>query len=318
MKRRSVISFFIFALAVALLTTDFAIANHRFIANEGRKLCIFDVEGELEWEMELKQAPHDLHQLPNGNILTHQGTELVEINIAKKDIVWSFDAKTLATVEKVEVHSVQPIPDSKIMVALSGEGKIFEIDRTGKVEHTISMTIDKPHPHRDTRLVRRLENGNYLVAHEGDGVIREYDRDSQVVWEFAVPLFNKQPKKGHGPDAFGNQAFAAIRLPNGNTMIATGNGHSIIEVTHDKEIVWKLEQYDLASEGDITLAWITTLEVHPNGHIVFGNCHAGPGNPQLIEINRKKVAHWWFMDFKNLGNNVSNSQILDAETPVIR
>src|SRR5690606_25546899 len=95
------------------------------------------------------------------------------------------------------------------------------------------------------------------------------------------PLFDKEKKPGHGLDAFGNQVFSAVRLPNGNTLIGGGNGHCVLEVTPDKEIVWELHQDDLPG---IRLAWVTTLEVLPNGNYVIGNCHAGPGNPLLIEV----------------------------------
>ncbi|NND98291.1 MAG: PQQ-binding-like beta-propeller repeat protein [Pirellulaceae bacterium] len=303
---------------IALLVVGIAVpamADHRFLANEQRKLCIFDKSGNLEWAMEIGGAPHDLHQLPSGNILTHQGTEIIEIAPKSKEIVWKFDAKKLVKADRIEVHSVMPIPHGKIMVAVSGEGKIFEIDRDGKVHHEVKMRIDHPHPHRDTRLVRRLDSGNYLVAHEGDGVVREYDRDGKVVWEYDVPLFDKEPKGGHGPEAFGDAVFCALRLANGNTLIASGNGHSVFEVTPDKKIAWKIDQNDLPG---ITLAWVTTLEVHENGNIVIGNCHAGPDNPQLIEIDRDKNVVWTFKDFENLGNAVSNSQILDAKGSVNR
>ncbi len=290
-------------------------ADHSVLANQNRKLCRFDQQGNLQWSMEIGGSPHDLHRLPNGNILTHQNTEVIEIDPKTKQIVWRFDAKPLCKKEKVEVHSVEPIPGDQIMVAVSGEGKIFEVDRQGNLQHEISLKIDNPHPHRDTRLVRRLDDGHYLVAHEGDGVVRQYDRDGNVTWQYDVPLFGRQVKGGHGPEAFGNSVFSAIRLPNGNTLIGTGNGHSILEVTPDKKIVWKVEQNDLPG---ITLAWVTTLEVHPNGNIIIGNCHAGPDNPQIVEIDREKNVVWQFKDFDNLGNAVSNSQILDAKGKVIR
>ena len=130
------------------------------------------------------------------------------------------------------------------------------------------------------------------------------------MWEYNIPLFGKPRKPGHGPDAFGNQVFGAVRLKNGNTLIATGNGHSVLEVTPDKKIVWQLHQNDLPK---ITLAWVTTLEVLPNGNYVIGNCHAGQGNPLLIEIEPKsKKVVWTFDQFKVFGNSVSNSQLLDA------
>lgn len=164
--------------------------------------------------------------------------------------------------------------------------------------------------------MRKLKGGHYLVCHEGDGVVREYDAASKVSWEYSVPLFGKEPKPGHGPEAFGNKCFAAVRLPSGNTLIATGNGHSVLEVTPQKEIVWQIQQADLP---EVTLAWVTTLEALPGGHYVFGNCHAGPGQPLLIELDpkTKKIA-WTFDHYDALGNSVSNSQILDAGDGVLR
>ena len=210
--------------------------------------------------MKLSRAPHDLHWLPNGNILTHQGTEIVEVDPRRSKIVWKFDVAKIAKAKRIEVHSVAPLPENLIMVAISGEGKILEIDRRGEVQHSIAMQRDKPDPHRDTRLVRPLGNGNYLVAHEGDGAVREYDRDGQVVWEFKVPMFGKQARGGHGPEAFGNSVFSAVTVGQRQYVDRHRQWHSILEVNHQKEIVWKVEQNDLQ---DITLAWVTTLEVFP-------------------------------------------------------
>ena len=115
---------------------------------------------------------------------------------------------------------------------------------------------------------------------------------------------------------FGNRVFGAVRLSNGNTLIATGNGHSVLEVTPGKEIVWQIHQRDLPG---ITLAWVTTLEVLPNGHYVIGNCHAGQDNPLLIEIEPKTKKIIWTLDrFATFGNSVSNSQLLDIDGLVLR
>lgn len=305
------------ALSILMLSffTSPTWAQHRFLANEQNKLAIFDAQGNVQWQHTLKAAPHDMQLLANGNILTHQGTEVIELELDSKQVVWSVNAKKFASVDQVEVHSVQAIADDLVMIALSGEGKILEVDRQGNLHHSISLQREHPHPHRDTRLVRQLANGDYLVAQEGDGKVCQYDRQGKIVWQYEVPMFGKPPAGGHGPEAFGNSVFSALRLANGNTLIGTGNGHSVLEVTPEKEIVWKIAQNDLPK---ITLAWITTLERLPNGHTIIGNCHAGKGNPQLIEVTADKQVVWSFENFEILGNSVSNSLTLDTGVEVLR
>jgi outer membrane protein assembly factor BamB len=194
------------------------------------------------------------------------------------------------------------------MIAESGPGRIIEVDREGTLKREIKLKINNPSIHSGTRLARKITKGNYLVAHESDGFVREYDTSGAVVWEYEVPLFGREPKGGHGPEAFGNSLFSAVRLPNGNTLIGTGNGHSVIEVTPAKEIVWKVEQNDLPG---ITLAWVTRVERLPNGNTLIGNCHAGPEQPQFIEVTPKKEVVWTFKDFTNFGNSMPVQIALD-------
>jgi hypothetical protein len=83
----------------------------------------------------------------------------------------------------------------------------------------------------------------------------------------------------------------------------------VLEVTPAKEIVWQIHQNDLPG---ITLAWVTTVEILPSGNYVIGNCHAGKGQPQLVEIEPKsKKVVWTFDQFETFGNDVSNSKVLD-------
>ena len=300
------------------LVSHTANAQHRLLVQGNQKLAIVDRAGQIEWEMPWG-AIHDIHILANGNVMVQQGAaKVVEIDRTKKQVVWTYDSATQNgnAAKRVEVHAFQPLEDGRVMIAESGAARIIEVDRDGKLLHEIKLKVNKPNAHSDTRLVRKLPTGNYLVCHEADGAIREYDAAGKVVWEFDVPLFGKSPRPGHGPEAFGNQAFAAVRLTNGNTLIATGNGHGVIEVTPGKQIVWKIEQNDLPN---ITLAWVTTLEVLPNGHYVIGSCHAGPNNPLLVELDPKtKRVVWTFDQFATFGNSVPNTQLLDVEGKVLR
>ena len=307
--------------ALGFLLTGFfgtAQAEHRIMVQGNNKLALVNKKGQIEWQMKWGGI-HDIHVLPSGNIMVQErNRKIVEIDPATRKVVWSYDStqENGNQGKRIEVHAFQPLANGHIMIAESGAGRIIEIDRQGKIHHQIKLKVNKPHPHRDTRLARKLANGHYLVCHEGDGAIREYDHDGTVVWEYEVPLFGKSPKGGHGPEAFGNQAFGAVRLPNGNTLIATGNGHSVLEVTREKKVVWKIEQNDLPG---ITLAWVTTLEVLANGNYVIGNCHAGPKNPLVIEIEPKSKKVVWTLDkFDVFGNSVPNTQLLDTGKPTIR
>jgi outer membrane protein assembly factor BamB len=312
----------VLSLAVWMIATmigSTAMSAHAVAIQGNGKLAILAADGSTEWEMPW-QGVHDIHLLPSGNIMVQQGgAKVVEIDRQTKQIVWQYDSATQNGNEgkKIEVHAFQPLENGSVMIAETTAMRIIEVDRTGKLLKSIAMQVDNPHPHTDTRLVRKLANGNYLACHEGDGVIREYAGDNgDVVWEFEVPMFGRESAPGHGPEAFGNKAFSAVRLPNGNTLIATGNGHSVIEVTHDKEVIWEVKQNDLPG---IVLAWVTTLEVLENGNYVIGNCHAGPGNPLLIELNPKTKEVVWTLDrFDDFGNSVSNTQILPASAGTLR
>ncbi len=51
----------------------------------------------------------------------------------------------------------------------------------------------------------------------------------------------------------------------------------------------------------------------PNGNTLFGNCHAGPDNPQFIEVTKDKKVVWTFKDFKNFGNSMPVQTVLGAK-----
>jgi outer membrane protein assembly factor BamB len=282
-----------------------------------KRIAIIDASGNVEWEHKIDDI-HDLHFLPDGHVLFQTDMQhLLEVDPNTDKIVWTYDSGTMNgnAGKRVQVHAFQRLPDGTTMIAESGVGRIIEVDRDGKIVRQIKLKVARNDAHRDTRLVRKLDNGHYLVAHEGEGAVREYDGDGNVVWDYPVPMFGRKPADGHGPEAFGNSVFSAVRLPNGNTLIATGNGHAVLEVTPDKRIVWEIHQDDLKR---IKLAWVTTLQVLPDGNVVLGNCHAGKDNPQVVEVSRDKRVVWTFKDWTHFGNATPNSQVLDVDGPVIR
>lgn len=289
---------------------------YRVLAADKGRVAIVDAKGNVEWETPAEGSPHDLWLLPDGNRLFPIGhAKLVEMTPAKK-IVWEYESKSVSgKAGRVEIHAFQRLDSGLTMIAESGNGRLIEVDRAGKIVHEIPLTLDKPHPHRDTRLVRRLDNGNYLVCHEGDGKLREYDRKGKVVWSYTLDLGSRPRSPGHGPEGHGTEVYGALRLKNGNTLIAGGNNNRVLEVTPAGETVWSLDQKELPG---ITLAWVTTLHVLPDGNIIVGNCHAGEENPQLFEVTRDKHVVWKFRDFKTFGNGLAAAHVLDLPEGTLR
>ena len=317
--RCTIILFLLFVVPTALTQAAYPQAeavHHRVLAVDKGHACFVNEKGEVEWEVACRHDAHDIAMLPSGNVLLHTGpTTIVEMTPDKK-IVWQHQAKPKAGYKgAVEIHAFQRLADGNTMVAESGNRQIIEVDQDDKIVKEIPLTVEHPMPHRDTRLVRKLDSGNYLVCHEGDGAVREYDPAGKVVWSYKLDLAGRPRADGHGPEGHGTEVFGAIRLASGNTLIACGNGNRVIEVTPEGKTVWSIEHDELPG---ITLAWVTTLELLPNGNLVFGNCHAGPNNPQLIEVTRDKKVVWTFKDFKTFDNSVAAAQVLDVNGPVNR
>ncbi len=306
--------FSVYLAACGLNLLQAAEPVRRFIAADSSRgrVAIIGEDGKTEWDHKIGPL-HDLHVLPNGHVLLQTSwTEVAEVDPTNDEIVWRYEAKSRPENKgkALEIHAFERLTNGNTMVAESGPGNVIELNADGKIVHSMAVKVSKPDAHRDTRLVRKLASGNYLVCHEGDGLVREYDPSGKTVWEYAVPLFDRKPAGGHGVEAFGNQCFSAIRLPSGNTLIGTGNGHSVLEVTPAGQIIWSLHQNDLPG---IQLAWVTSLQVLPSGNILINNCHAGPENPQLIEVDRMKRVVWSFKDYDRFGDSLTNSQILAVD-----
>ena len=282
--------------------------GYRILGGDKKHVAIVDRDGRVEWEAPTTVDVHDLARLPNGNVLYPTDmTTIVEMTPAH-EVVWQYESKPEPGVDRVEVHAFQRLADGSTMIAESGNRRIIEVDPSGHIVKTVSLTIDNPNPHRDTRMARKLDTGHYLVCHEADGTVREYDSEGRVVWSYSLDLAGRPKSPGHGVEGHGTDVFGAIRLPGGNTLVSAGNGNRVIEVTPDGTIVWSLEHDELPG---IQLAWVTTLEVRPNGNILVGNCHAGPENPQLIEVTRDKKVVWTFRDFETFGNSLAVARVLN-------
>ena len=263
-------------------------------------VAICEMDGTVLWKHDTAgpkrghTGHHDIHLLDSGNVLFHDTwTRTQEITLGKK-VVWEYESarENGNQGKRVDVHAFKRFPDGSTMIAESGVGRFLHVDKDGKKIREVPMGEGG---RRNTRLVRVLDNGHYLSCAESPGVVTEYNQSGKVVWEYKV----------------GSRVYGAIRLKNGNTLIASGNGKSILEVNPEKEIVWEIK--GKVPDTEIGLGWMTCLQELSNGNYVIGNCHAGDKNPQIFEITRDKKVTWQFDEWDLVGNGLACWQILEGE-----
>ena len=146
-----------------------------------------------------------------------------------------------------------------------------------------------------TRMARKLANGNYLVPHLLAFAVKEYNAKGKVEAVLRTDI------KAFGGREAKTWPFTAIRLPNENTLVTLTNGNRVIEFDNTGAIVWAVANSDF--EGN-PLADPCGAQRLPNGHTVIASYGAGDGI-KLFEIDRDKTILWTYT-----GYNVHHFQIL--------
>lgn len=258
------------------------------------KVFMVSAEGKVQWEFPAPSA-HEVWRLPNGNFLLSRLQGPVEITPDRK-IVWEYK-----TAKGNEVHTCQPLCNGNVLVGECGACRLIEVDRQGKIQKEIKLVSNTKGTHGQMRIARKTLAGTYLVAQTGDGLVREYDAEGKPVRTIKVP---------------GNP-YIAVRLPNGNTLIACGDGHKLIEVDPQDKIVWKIDENDLPGHP---LRFVADVERLPNGNTVVcnwgGHGHVGQ-QPQIFEVTPQLKVVWQVFDNKQF-RTISGVQLLDVPGDVTK
>ena len=275
-------------LLVSLVSADEpSKITHSFLATGGATY-LQDGEGKVTWSY--PKSTRDGWVLPNGNLLlavskSNDGGSAVEITRDGKTI---FEFKGTQS----EVNTVQPLPNGNILLTEAGDKpRLLEVTREGKIAVDVPLQAQTKDHHLQTRMARKIANGNYLVPQLLDKVVREYQPDGKIVWEVATP----------------NWPFTAIRLDNGNTLINCTIGNLTIEVDNEGKTVWQVSNEDLAVKPFDDACGAQRL---PNGNTVITAYHAKPGQTKLFEITREKQIVWTYTDPR--GPGIHTFQIIDT------
>lgn len=269
------------------------ITHSMFIA--GSETAILSDDGKELWKY--PAATRDGFVLPNGNLLLavsknkdYPGGAVVEVTRDNK-IVFEYKGT------QSEVNTAQLLPNGNIMLTEAGEKpRLLEVDRAGKIAVEVPLQCQNTNAHMESRMARKLPNGNYLVPQLLDKAVREYTPEGKIVWEYKAP---EEPK-----DAW---PFTAIRLPDGHTLVNLTHSNTSVEVDQAGRVVWQLTNADLPTP---LLKDPCGAQRLPNGNTVITSYGAGDQTVKLLEVTRDKKVVWTFEREKKGG--IHEFQILDT------
>jgi len=272
--------------------------KHSFVCTDYTqgKVFVVSAEGKAMWEYPAENC-NDIWVLTNGNLLFNTGHGVKEVT-RSKEVVFSYESKS-------EIYACQRLSNGNTFIGECNSGRLLELNPDGKIIKAIKLLPDSVDGgHSFMRNARKLENGNYLVAHYGLDKVCEYDSIGKLVFEI--------PIKG-GP-------HSVIRLPNENTIIACSdhNGEpKVVEVDKKVAIVWQLTKNELPG---IELKFMTGMQCLPNGNLLLTNWlgHNQFGKaPHAFEITRDKKVVWVFKDSVFL-KTMSSIQLIDPNGSPIK
>jgi hypothetical protein len=217
--------------------------------------------------------------LSNGNVFfPHGGAQrgAQEVN-RDHQVVWSYQSTA------GELLGGERLPNGNTLLGEGGPALALELGPSKQVVGSTPVSTTEPSAHGQIRHLHRLENGNVLVALEGEGAARELDSAGNTVWEYLGV----------------SKIHEAVRLPSGNTIIGGGESKRVIEVTAAGEIAWQLEPADVPELG---LAWITSIQVLKNGDLLVGNWVGADGGTGVhaFQVTRDKKIVWKLDDHQLL------------------
>jgi hypothetical protein len=282
------------ASVVAVSAASSTGITHSFIAFGGETRMV-DATGKTVWTY--PQGTRDGYVLPNGNVLltlsksdAHKGGAVVEVTRDGREVFHWEGTQS-------EVNTAQRLKNGNTMVTEAGaKPRILELDKSGLVKVEVALQCQTTNHHMESRMTRKLANGNYLVPQLLDKVVREYNPAGKIVWEYRTP---DEPAE--------SWPFTAIRLSNGNTVINLTHGNHTVEVNKKGEIVWHLTNADLPQPYLKDPCGAQRL---PNGNVVITSYAAGDQTVKLLEVNRDKKIVWTYEEPKRGG--IHHFQILDT------
>ncbi|MFT5109534.1 MAG: hypothetical protein ACI8XO_004788 [Verrucomicrobiales bacterium] len=257
--------------------------RHSFLVC-GKFTALIDEDSKIVWS--IKGYGRDGMVLENGNVLVSIGNESREYKKGTDKVVWSYKLDK----RNKELGTSNRLPNGNTLIVERGPlPRVIEVDKDGKVQVEVPLKPDTDNGHMQTRMARKLPNGNYLVPHLLGFAVKEYTAKGEVVRTIKTDLeeLGGRPAK--------NWPFTAILLPNKNILVNLTNGNKTVEFDPEGKVAWRCDNSDVNG----LFADPCGGQRLPNGNTVI--CSYGQGNatkPKIFEITADKKVVWQYIDPK--------------------
>lgn len=255
--------------------------------DSGSKVIVIDRNKKMTWSYRGSlRYVHGLDVLKNGNFLISDtgGDRLLQVD-RNKNHVWISDrwGKSWGKLQDGS-HldfpvSAQWLERGRYLISDSGNGRIIEADREGKVFWSYSGFIRQAG-------ARVIANGNILISDPSSNRILEIGRNGKIAWQM-----NKGLNRPQNADA----------LSNGNILIADTDNDRILEVT---------------KEGK-TVREIKGMLNRPNRAIVLKNGNVlvcDTGHARLLEMDVSNSVVW---EFRNINPIVLRERLTNGGAELV-
>ncbi|MCE9608469.1 MAG: hypothetical protein K8U03_26595 [Planctomycetia bacterium] len=253
--------------------------RHSFFVAGPTFTGIIDEAGQESWNAG-RGGARDGWVLPNGNVLIAWTDEVKEFT-RDKAVVFRY----ARSADNKEIGTVERLADGRTLVTeLGPKPRLLEIEPDGKIAVEFPLEPETDNAHMQTRMARKLPNGNYLVPHLLAFKVKEYTPTGSVAktWRTDLEELGGRPEK--------NWPFTAIRLEDGNTLVGLTNGNKVVEFDAAGQVVWRISNGDLPIKPFDDACGCQRL---PNGNTVIAAYHAVKGI-KLFEVTRDKKLVWKF------------------------
>lgn len=205
--------------------------------------------------------------------------------------IWKYDKSNTRKIffepkqRPLEIHSCQPLSDGALLVAANKV--LLELNPEGKIRKLIKIPYLRNENRLQMKTVRKLESGGYIISASAQNKVYLLNKNGQVTRTINLNKIKTPGKirKIHGVKL----------LENGNVLIGTANGASLIEIDKNDELAWFFTKDDIPSLG---LKYVGGFEVRSNGNIIVAAYNSAY---PIFEIDRAKNVIWKLRRNKDQG-----------------